>query len=223
MTKRILRHLPLLLLAIGMALVACNKQEDIDRAYTDYRYDIVTYLGQNDQGALFEYIGHGASASILLQSTVTVSDVKTHERVLLRYDFIGNASGNKRDIDVYGCGAIISDSLRMTMSPPDSLPQHQVKLRSLWRTGEFINLHCQVEFTNKARTFMLVADGNTLTDDTVHCYLTHDLRGERATFWRDCYASFNVGALWHRDSFKCLRLHLNDVTFPDTEYYDFIK
>ena len=33
----------------------------------------------------------------------------------------------------------------------------------------------------------------------------------------------NVGALWHRDSFKCLRLHLNDVTFPDTEYYDFIK
>ena len=67
MIKRILRHLPLLLLAIGMALVACNKQEDIDRAYTDYRYDIVTYLGQNDQGALFEYIGHGDSASILLQ------------------------------------------------------------------------------------------------------------------------------------------------------------
>jgi hypothetical protein len=98
-----------------------------------------------------------------------------------------------------------------------------VKLRSLWRTGEFINLHCMVEYTGKTRTFMLVADETTLADDTVHCYLVHDLRGEQATFWRDCYASFNVGALWHKDTFKCLRFHLTDVAFPDTEYYDFIK
>jgi len=70
---------------------------------------------------------------------------------------------------------------------------------------------------------MLVADAGTLDNDTVICYLVHDLRGEQGTFWRDCYASFNVGALWHRDSFHCLRVFLNDVTFPETEYYDFIK
>ena len=32
-----LRHLPIWLLAAVMALVSCDKQEDIDRAYTDYR------------------------------------------------------------------------------------------------------------------------------------------------------------------------------------------
>ena len=219
-----LRHLPIVLLVAIAALASCDKQEDIDRAYTDYRYDIVTYLGQNAQGALFEYLGHGDSASIQLQSHVDIGqDVKTHQRVLLRYDFSDNKGGASRDINVYGCNTIFSDSLRRTSASPDSLPRHEVKLRSLWRTGEFINLHCQVEYTSKARTVMLVADEATLELDTVDCYLVHDLRGERGTFWRDCYASFNVGALWKRTSFHCLRVHLNDVTFPDTKFYDFTK
>lgn len=221
--KTTLQHLPILLLAAIMALIACDKQEDIDRAYTDYRYDIVTYLGQNGTGAVFEYLGRGDSASITLQSNVTVSDIKAQQRVLLRYDFIDNKSGASRNINVYSCSGIISDSLRMINDSPDTLPKHQVKMRSIWRTGEFINLHCQVEYTGKARTFMLVADGSTLGSDTVHCYLTHSLRGETASFWRDCYASFNVGALWKRETFNCLRIHVNDVTYPDTEYYDFTK
>ena len=66
--KTTLRHLPLLMLTTLLALAACNKQEDIDRAYTDYRYDIVTYLGQNATGALFEYLGHGDSSAIRLLS-----------------------------------------------------------------------------------------------------------------------------------------------------------
>ena len=219
-----LRHLTILLLAAIMALTSCDKQEDIDRAYTDYRYDIVTYLGQNARGAVFEYLGHGDSSAIRLQSTVDISeDAKSHERVLLRYDYADAQSGPERDINVYGCSGIISDSIRQTSARPDSLPQHPVRLRSLWRTGEFINLRCQVEYTGKARTLMLVADGSTLGADTVHCYLVHDLRGERATFWRDCFASFNVGALWKRPSFRCLRIHLHDKTYPEIGHYDFTK
>jgi len=222
--NRLLRQLPIMLMAILLCLASCDKQQDIDRAYTDYRYDIVTYLGQNAAGAVFEYIGHGDSASVRLQSSVDVSqDAKVNERVLLRYDFADSHQGPSRDIDVFACSGIISDSLRVTTSSPDSLPRHQVKLRSLWRTGEFINLHCQVEFTSQSRTFMLVADGNTIGNDTVHCFLVHDLRGQRGTFWRDCYASFNVGALWHRQSMRCLRVWLDDVTFPDTRFYDFKK
>lgn len=219
-----LHSLSILLIMAFIAITSCSKQEDIDRAYTDYRYDIVTYLGNNGTGAVFEYLGHGDSIAVRLQSRVTVEDVRTQQRVLLRYDFADKATTSaSRDIDVFGCNAIISDSLRMTTAAADSLPRHEVKLRSMWRTGEFINLHCLVEYTGKNRTFMLVADGTTLANDTVHCYLTHDLRGERASFWRDCYASFNVGALWHRDTFRCLRIHLNDVTFPDRTYYDFTK
>ena len=219
-----LQYLPILLMTAVLALASCDKQEDIDRQYTDYRYDIVTYLGNNDRGAVFEYLGHGDSASVMLQSTVDVSkDSKPHQRVLLRYVFADTKAGSNRDITVYDCNNIISDSLRRSPTSPDSLPQHPIKLRSLWRTGEFINLHCQVEYTGKSRTFLLVADESTLDQDTVECYLVHDLRGEKASFWRDCYASFNVGALWKRDSFKCLRVNLNDKTYPETVFYDFKK
>lgn len=219
-----LRNLTISLTLALLAMASCDKQEDIDRAYTDYRYDIVTYLGNTDKGALFEYWGHGDSTSVKLQSTVDLGkDVKAWQRVLLRYDFTDSQPSATRNIEVYGCNAIVSDSLRKSSASPDSLPRHEVKLRSLWRTGEFLNLHCQVQYTGKARTFMLVADGITLEQDTVHCYLLHDVRGERTTFWRDCYASFNVGALWKRPTVKCMRIHLNDETFPHIEFYDFTK
>ena len=219
-----LRLLTILFTVLLLGIVSCDKQDDIDRAYTDYRYDIVTYLGQNATGALFEYLGHGDSTAVRLQSEVSLGeDVKTNQRVLLRYDFADQVASANRLINVYGCNAIISDSLRQTQTAPDSLPVHDVKLRSLWRTGEFINLHCQVEYTGKSRTFMLVADGKTLSNDTVYCYLVHDLRGEQGTFWRDCYASFNVNALWHKNTFSCLRIWLNDVTYPENKYYDFTK
>ena len=219
-----LRYFAILLLTVLLTLAACDKQEDIDRAYTDYRYDIVTYLGLNDVGAVFEYLGHGDSTAVRLQSNVDVSeDVKTNHRVLLRYNFADAKPSDSRIIDVYSCSSIFSDSLRHSDVSPDSLPRHEVKLRSLWRTGEFINLHCQVQYTGKARTFMLVAADNTLEQDTVDCYLLHDLRGERSSFWRDCYASFNVGALWKRPTVKCMRIHLNDETYPHIEFYDFTK
>ena len=214
----------MLLLVCLPAMVSCDKQEEIDRSYTDYRYDIVTYLGRNDRGAVFEYLGRDDSIAVKLQSQTDVDqDIKANNRVLLRYNFVDRVPADSRDREVYSCNSIFSDSLRQTQTAPDSLPQHAVKLRSLWRTGEFINLFCQLEYTNKARTLMLVADGETLENDTVDCYLVHDLRGERGTFWRDCYASFNVGALWKRSYFKCLRIHLNDVTYPNTPFYDFNK
>ena len=216
------RNLTISLILALLAMASCDKQEDIDRAYTDYRYDIVTYLGQNDAGAVFEYLGHGDSTAVTLQSRVSVSDVKTNQRVLLRYDFADQLASNHRDITVDGCNVIISDSLRQAQAP-DSLPRHEMKLRSLWRTGPYLNLRCQVEYTGKSRTFMLVADESSLDSDTVHCYLVHDLRGERPTFWRDCYASFSIGALWKRPSLKCMRVHLNDLTYPNTEFYDFNK
>ena len=218
-----LSNLTILFVAVLFALASCDKQ-DVDRAYTDYRYDIVTYLGQNETGAVFEYLGHGDSTAVRLQSDVSLDTAaKVNQRVMLRYDFVDKVPSANRDINVYSCSTIISDSLRQTQVALDSLPFHEVKLRSLWRTGEFINLHCQVEYTGEARTFMLVADGNTLSDDTVYCYLLHDLRGKQGTFWRDCYASFNVGALWHRPTFRCMRVIVNDLTYPDTRFYDFKK
>jgi len=222
-----LRLLPFMLIALA-CLLACSDDEPISAADTDYRYDIVTYQGQNDTGALFECVGRDDSGSVVLQSAVNLSgEANVNQRVMLRYDYTDAANPPQaksiRNINVYGCYAIISDTVRRSANALADYPMHQVKLRSMWRTGNYINLHAQVEYTDAARTFMLLADSATLDDDTVHCYLVHDLRGQQGTFWRDCYASFYVGALWHKTSCHTLRIHLNDVTYPDVTYYDFNK
>jgi len=221
--KRLLSILLLLIALIGVT--SCHHDDDVDRSYTDYRYDIVTYQGQNAIGAVFEYLGHGDTAAIKLQSTVAISTgITANQRVLLRYEFADRSShASTRNVTVYGCYNIISDSLRYSTAKVSDYPMHEMKLRSLWRTGQYINMHAQVEYTGEARMLVLAADSTTLNQDTVHCYLMHDLRGYEGTYWRDCYGSFFVGILWQKPSCRVLRVHVNDVVRPENKYYDFIK
>jgi len=209
-----------------LTLGGCSDEDPISPAYTDYRLDIVTYQGQNDRGAVFERVGRNDSGSVVLQSTVDISaDAHAGQRVLLRYGGVDMTSGGTGNIDVYACNAIVSDTLRRTAggTPIGDYPMHEVRLRSLWRTGQYINLHCQVEYTGAARTLMLVADSATVASDTVHCYVVHDLRGQEGTYWRDCYASFYVGGVWQRSSCRVVRVHVKDLTYSDVSYYDFEK
>ena len=227
MTRRF-THIVLLAVALTVAaLTACSDKDDVDPAYTHYLLDLVTYDGPVDAqgGSRFTLVGRDDAPSTALTAaqSVVASDVKPGTRMLLRYTPVSGAVGGAMHVTAHAATPVIGDVLRAAWRSGGDWTQHPVRLRSLWRTGGYINIHCQVEYTGKARRVALVVDSATSAADTVHCYLVHDLRGEHASFWRDCYASFNVGALWRKDSFRCLRIHLNDVTFPETEYYDFTK
>ncbi|MBQ0116078.1 MAG: hypothetical protein KBT10_09470 [Bacteroidales bacterium] len=213
----------LLLLALCAVTASCS-DDDIGEQYTDYRNDIVTYNGWNGSGnATFTLVGRNDEQSVLLNSDVKPIDgLKAGQRVLLRYNFSddGNGYDDVRNITAYSLTRIISDTLRHHAG--DS-PCRTVRLRSLWRTGDYINIHCQVEYTGKERVFALVADDATLHSDTVDCYLRHELRTDTAYHWRECYGSFYVGAIWRGHPERTLRVHLDDNTFPSVKYYDFNK
>ncbi|MBR6432391.1 MAG: hypothetical protein IKS64_06010, partial [Muribaculaceae bacterium] len=87
----------LLMGVLMLMLVACS-DEDIGRRYTDYRLDVVTFMG-NDGGARFELLRRDDSTALLLQSDVTLgTSFKVGNRVLLRYDWADHATGNNRRI-----------------------------------------------------------------------------------------------------------------------------
>ena len=112
----ILSRIALLMGELMLMLVACG-EEDVDRRYTDYRLDIVTFMG-NDGGARFELLRRDDSTAVLLQSDVALgTSFKPGNRVLLRYDWADHATGNNRRINAYGISAIVSDSLRYTVKP----------------------------------------------------------------------------------------------------------
>ena len=221
---KILPRFALLASMLFLLLVACS-DEDVDRRYTDYRLDVVTFLG-NEGGAHFELLRRDDSTSLLLLSNVTLgTSFKAGNRVLLRYDWANAATGNTRRINAYGVSSIVSDSLRYTVKPlSEYLNQMEpIKLLSIWRTGDYLNLHCQAELTGKPRHFYLLLDSATARQDTVHCYLVNNTHGDTTYHWREAYASFYVGSIWNRPSCRTMRIHINDAAFPARATHDFNK
>ena len=218
-----------LLLAVA-ALSACHgSDDDDDTRIVEWRYDFVTYMGYSGSTATFEYLGRGDSAAIVLRASGLdkPGHLATGQRVLLYYTVTGTPSPGVRDVQAryYTSGNVASDSLRVNTKPVEQYAMHPIKLRSLWRTGGYINLRGQVEYTGHPRQLYLMADGATLDSDTVDVYLVHDLmQGQDSTrFWRNCYGSFYVGEAWYKPSCRVMRVHVRDVVRPQATCYDFAK
>lgn len=217
-----------LLLAVA-ALSACHGSDDDDTRIVEWRYDFVTYMGYSGSTATFEYLGRGDSAAIVLRASGLdkPGHLATGQRVLLYYTVTGTPSPGVRDVQAryYTSGNVASDSLRVNTKPVEQYAMHPIKLRSLWRTGGYINLRGQVEYTGHPRQLYLMADGATLDSDTVDVYLVHDLmQGQDSTrFWRNCYGSFYVGEAWYKPSCRVMRVHVRDVVRPQATCYDFAK
>ncbi len=196
--------------------------------YRDFRLDVATCLGiNNSAGAEFEYIGRNDSATVRLQSALTSlpSGVVAGKRVLLRYSYTSTqfAGGNPdaRHISTYRCTPIFTDTVRVG-SQASWTSSHELKLRSLWRTGGYINMRSQVEVTDHTRMLRLVADAATVNADTVECHLVHNLMGADTTYyWRDCYGSFFAGNITGKATCRVLRVWVNDCVKPNVKYYDF--
>lgn len=219
-----MKHLlhTLVVMAMLLATVACSKDEERSDAYTHSLYELVTYVGTDEKtgNAQYELVGRDLTGSTMLQGNIApAKDLKPQQRVMLRFNYADDAAGAAwRQVKVYGATSVHTDSLR---SPSIFwFEMHPVKMHSLWRTGDFINLHCQVEYTDKPRTLMMLIDIDTRDQDTVQLYLNHDLRNETAYFWRECYASFNVGNVWKRTQCKTIRIHINDNDAGE-QCYDF--
>lgn len=213
-----------------LALTACDRSHDgkLDESFEKQLVDIVTYTGlDDDNNATFRLDGRDDQPAVTLYTTVEAPDkVKVNDRILLTYSIAHKASDNSFwNINAMGYSRIISDSIRVNINPLDTYQMRPIKLKSMWRTGEFINLYGQAEVTNKNRLLYMLIDADTKYKDTVNAYVVHDLLGapsDSIFYWREFYMSINIGEL-KSDKSPChtLRIHLNDENHPNTPYHDF--
>lgn len=210
--------------------VACDRSHDglLDEEFETQNVDIVTYTGVDDDNcAKFRLDGRDDEPAVMLFTSVKApANVKENSRLLLTYSIKHRgADGSYWDVDAIGYSRIISDSLRVNSNPIDSYSMHPVKLSSTWRTGEFVNMHGQVEVTSRTRQLFMMVDKTTRGRDTVDAYLVHNLMGAPADsifYWRDFYFSVNVGVLRStKDPCRVLRLHLNDANRGGMEIREF--
>lgn len=199
---------------------SCGKDESYQ--YGNFRYDMVTYAGSEDGRAKFNLIQRDDSELTLLTNAACSLDEEVGQRMLLNYVPDGAEIEGVQLITARSYTQAVTDSLRYT-SDLSTVVMDSVRLRSVWRTGNYLNVSSEVKYTNEKRVVALVMDKSTWHSDTVHCYLVHNMLGEQAYFWRKCYASFYIGAVWKLPTCTTVRVHLNDVVYPQVRYYDFSK
>ena len=193
------------------AVVACS-DDDVDSSYTDYLYDMVTYLDSEGGTARFTLLQRNDSGAITLLADIRLdSNLRAGQRMWLRYLPVETA-GSTRRVTAYAATAVNTDSLRYTVKPLDYyLGQMQpVELLSIWRTGGYINLHCRLEYTGKPRLFYLLLDSATRHDDTLRTYLVHNTHNDTLYHNRDAYASFYVGNALRQPACRVLGVTVND-------------
>ena len=212
---------PLLLLAIAFAMTACDASPDL--ATEQRRYDMVTYMGYHDGEAAWQFIRPGDEGVDNMVATMDEpTDIRPGQRVLLSYSV--ETALPRITVWGYTYGNVASDSLRVNVKPVEEYAKQPIKLGALWRTGNYINLRCEVEYTDKVRALYMMADRATLDHDTIDVHLIHDLIAATNTyFWRTCYGSFYAGAAFSRSRCKAIRVHVNDLTYPEVNTYVFAR
>lgn len=217
----------LLTAIISTAATSCNDDDEYYQ-YGDFRFDMVTFVGQDGNASGDTYINYPADditpVTMIDQSAAasTAGGLDSGDRILLNYIVDSRNSDGSLNITARSYTRAITDTLRMV--PTDtSVPMDSINLNSIWRTGKYINIYCRVRYTEYARIMALVADYTTFNDDTVHCYLMHNMMQAPTYFWRRCYMSFDISSVWNLQSCKTVRVHINDVAYPELKYYDFTK
>lgn len=221
------RHIVIavLLAAIDVAANSCRDTEP-GSAAADVRYDFVTFEQTTADGSLWSYPPRDDAPLISLHATgfAAPDDIKRGERRLMCYSIDERLADTDWRVGVRYANRMIFDSLRVTSA--ESLAERSsepIQLASLWRTGEFINVDCKVQYTGEARKFYLITDEATLGDATLHLYLIDDLNGAEGSFYRQCYASFFIGAVWRRATCEQIVVHVNDTRRPEQQEYVFKK
>ena len=186
--------------------------------------DIVTFGGYSSGCPVFTLRKNGDSPLITLTGDAgrTLKDVEEGQRVLLRYLPQNGEAYTSGNVSVRSVVRINYDKLRK--GPLDGWDADPVYMLALWRTGEYLNLECRVEYADEARRFYLVIDEETASDPVPQLYLMHDMGDAPANFQRHIYASWDMSAIWNTEGCRGVTVHLrdsnreiNEVTFLKDE------
>lgn len=213
------------LMLAAFSLVSCS--EESPGGITDLiRTDMVTFEQETDAGTLFSMQEYEDSPMMYLTAEgFHGKELNKGERTILRYYVKSKDTVSDVNISVQYQIPVIFDSLRVaTKERIREYEINPVELKSIWRSGNFVNINTFVQYTDKQRFIALIVDEATLGRNIVEAYFVDDLLEHPGFYYRQAYLSFFTGNLWAKypDS-KTLRIYINDSNYPNVKYYDITK
>ncbi len=215
------RHIAATALLLA-SLASCSD----DKEYNDSAMysDIVTIASTaEEQGTVFKFRRYDDSPEITLTDPgLTLKKETEGMRVLLRYYSESGQPYTSGNIKARAVSAINNDTTLIRPVERYNWDATPVYLHSMWRTGEYINMHIRVEYSETPRYFNLLVDSLTLKDPVPQLYLVHDKGTAPDNYLMEIYASFNIDNVWSQPTCEGIDIHINDSNLP-TDLYKFKK
>ena len=156
---------------MAMGLLASCSEDDDAYSYGDFLYELVTYEGSEEGKAVFTYQSYNDSPLVTLTaSNVKSVDAPKGQRMLLNYVIEQSLAANDQVVTVKGLAKVNTDTIAVVESSKlDTTKMDPVKVASVWRTGNYLNVRCKVLYTETPRMMGLATTGEVGEDGALQC------------------------------------------------------
>lgn len=93
-----------------------------------------------------------------------------------------------------------------------------VYVYSMWRTGEYINLHSRLVYSKKPRVLKMLVDSATADSAVPTAYVVHCLDTVTDYHDRAYYVSWDIKEIWEKPGCKGLKVRVANTNLPQQEF-----
>lgn len=193
-------------LSLVLACAACGSDEPAPAYPSDACYDFVTVSALNSGGAEFTLQKSGDSELITYTAAQALSDTIFQEgrRMIIQYKRSGDAMPyTSGPITLYGYRPLDNTRQNLVYAVSDEWTSNLIDVVMITRTGPYINMQANLYCSRalKPREFVLEVDPDQIGLDYPEARVRY-VQPEPGENAYTGYASFDVSALWNRDSCK---------------------
>lgn len=213
-------------IVVLLMLAKCSSDVDMPQPTACRFIDIVT-LFNSEKGLKFELQRSADSEIIPLQTQQFLVDtiIRDGTRMIIHYEAeFSDTSLRPMPVKLLQIGSVAFDTVRSGLEKIiKRLPSPQLKMQSIWRTGNYLNLQAKIEYDGTPRSFAIIADNATLDSPQVDCYIYNVGKpvGENYIDTK-IYGSFYIGNLWQLPNLQRLRIYDKGIN-DKTSFIDIVK
>lgn len=206
--------------ALTAALASCtNPEDDSPQVYTD----IVSFVSQTSEGSSFTLRKAGDSPLVTLTSTTRLrpEDFKTGTRIVLQYIPENGKQYESGPVRLYQAMNVQgSEVAQGTAESTDNWRSDGLRILSVDRTGEFVNVYAQGLYSFKPE-FTLYIDSSTLADEYPAVHLVYKDDNPLQSSTHIVYGSFDISEVWNLPG--CKGVHFYSADLNANGYFPILK
>ncbi len=210
-------------LLIGIMSASCNSDSNSGGLPADLCVDFATFTKTSDNGSVFTLRKSADSELVTLTAAVKIDTekLKPGSRVIIHYlPSGGQQPYQSGPIDLYGISEIQNGTPeKASLSTIEGWPSERLKMMSLTRSGQYLDVWAELSFSSKPERFVLAVDEATLSDEYPQLYIVFTSDNSIGRI-RQYYASFDLSSVWDLPTCKGVSVNYEGTAGNESVKFD---